>query len=73
MLQELGGKDNVIGVLACATSRLRIELRQETQLDDTVLKTLGVTHVMKISDQVVHLLMGEQAADTEQALQSLLA
>ena len=73
LLAQLGGKDNVVDVLACATSRLRLELKSLTQIDEAALKQAGVSHVMRINERVIHLLLGEQANGTEQAMKALLA
>ena len=69
---HLGGKENVKSVLACATNRLRLELKSLTKLNEAALTQVGVSHVMKINDRVVHLLLGENANDTEHALKRLL-
>ncbi|MDX1341802.1 MAG: PTS transporter subunit EIIB [Reinekea sp.] len=71
-MATLGGKSNVVDVLACATSRLRLELNSQVTLDEAELKKLGVTHVMKINDRIVHLLLGNSAAETGQAMKALL-
>jgi len=73
LLKHLGGKDNVQDVLACATSRLRLELKSPTNLDEAALLKSGVTHVMKINDRVVHLLLGDKAQSTEEAMKALLS
>lgn len=72
LLLELGGKENIIDVQAHAISRLRLELKSLAKINEAALKKAGVTHVMKINDGVIHLLIGDQAAGTEQAMKTLL-
>ena len=72
LLTHLGGKENVESVLACATNRLRLELKNLAPVNESALKQAGVSHVMKINDRVVHLLFGEATVGTEQAMKALL-
>ncbi len=72
LIIQLGGKANIQDVLACATSRLRLELKQKIDLDLTPLKALGVKHIMPINDTVIHLLLNEEAASTELAMKEQL-
>jgi PTS system glucose-specific IIC component len=72
LIAQLGGKTNIQDVLACATSRLRLELKQMVELDANQLKALGVKHIMPINDTVIHLLMNNEAASTEQAMKEQL-
>ena len=54
----LGGKGNIMRVDACAETRLRIVLRDEKKISDTALKTEGVAAVVKLPNNVCHLLAG---------------
>lgn len=72
LLQQIGGKDNIESVLVCATSRVRLELRTDTKLNEHALRAAGVTQVMRINERIVHLLMGDDAEGAEQALTALL-
>lgn len=72
LFAQLGGKENVQSVLACATSRLRLELKSNVELDESALRKAGVTHVMRINERVVHLLLGDTASGTEQAMKAML-
>ena len=57
----LGGKRNIMRVDACAETRLRIVLRDEKQISETALKTEGVAAVVKLPNNVCHLLAGLNA------------
>jgi glucose-like phosphotransferase system IIB component len=72
LLKHLGGKENVESVLACATSRLRLEIKNDAVINEKALKNAGVSHVMKINERIVHLLLGDEASGTEQAMKALL-
>ena len=72
IIAQLGGKDNIQDILACATSRLRLELKQSVQFDEAALRSIGVKHIMPINDRVVHFLMGDEAQSTELAMKQLL-
>jgi PTS system glucose-specific IIC component len=54
----LGGKGNIMRVDACAETRLRVVLRDEKQISETALKTEGVAAVVKLPNNVCHLLAG---------------
>ncbi|WP_428243541.1 PTS glucose transporter subunit IIBC [Gynuella sp.] len=73
LITLLGGKDNIQDCLACATSRLRLELKDQVKWDEAELRNAGVKRVMRINETVVHLLLGDQASATEQAMKEQLA
>ncbi len=55
-MKLLGGADNVIKASHVAHSRLRIELKNEEKLDQSLLSGFGVTAVMKIKAHHFHLI-----------------
>ncbi len=73
LIEQLGGKANIKDCLACATSRLRVELNHQVNLDEQQLRKAGVKHVMPINERVVHFLLGDGAAATELAVREQLA
>ena len=73
LISLLGGKDNIQDCLACATSRLRLELKNQVNWDEAELRNAGVQRVMRINETVVHLLLGDKAGATEQAMKEQLA
>ncbi len=65
----LGGAANVVRVDAVAITRLRVELRDARQVVDSSLLAAGATGVMRISDSVVHVVMGDEAESYAAAMQ----
>ncbi|MGH7519429.1 MAG: PTS transporter subunit EIIB, partial [Gemmatimonadales bacterium] len=68
LLAALGGADNITCVEVCALTRLRVELRDARAVDESVLEAAGASGVLRISDSVVHVVLGETAAATAAAL-----
>lgn len=71
-MAPLGGRENIVNALACATSRLRLELKNSDLVQEDKLQNLGVFKVIRIDDKVVHLLMGDRSVPTGQALNALI-
>jgi PTS system glucose-specific IIC component len=69
----LGGKRNIVRVDACAETRLRVVLRNENQISETALKTAGVAAVVKLSNNVCHLLAGLNADQYAAEMRAQLA
>ena len=61
LLSGLGGKANVEDLTACATTRLRIKVRQSDPVDLPALSAAGVMAAVEVSDRVLHLIVGLQA------------
>ena len=72
LLSALGGADNIIRVEPCALTRLRVELRDARAVDDSALEAAGASGVLRISDSVMHVVVGESAAATAAALDRML-
>jgi PTS system glucose-specific IIC component len=68
LLSALGGADNLLRVEPCALTRLRVELRDARAADDSALEAAGASGVLRISDSVMHVVVGESAAATAAAL-----
>ncbi len=60
-LTGLGGKNNVATVAACAQTRIRLKIKDSKAIDETSLKEKGVTAVVRIDDNLFHLLVGLNA------------
>ena len=58
---------------ACAETRLRIVLRDEKQIRETALKTEGVAAVVKLPNNVCHLLAGLNADQYAAEMRAQLA
>ena len=69
----LGGKGNIVRVDACAETRLRIVLRDEKQISETALKTEGIAAVVKLPNNVCHLLAGLNADQYAAEMRAQLA
>jgi PTS system glucose-specific IIC component len=60
-LAALGGAGNVERVDACAETRLRVVLRDETRASDSALQAAGIEAVIKLPSKTWHLLAGLNA------------
>lgn len=72
ILRALGGSDNVVGVEPVALTRVRAEVRDERRIDEAALVAAGVSGVWRVSDRVVHLILGEDAEADAEALREKL-
>jgi len=61
MLATLGGSENIAGVEACALTRLRVELRDPRLLNELALEAAGASGIMRVSESVLHVVLGERA------------
>jgi glucose PTS system EIICB or EIICBA component len=57
----LGGQANIVRVDACAETRLRVVVRDETQVREGALRAEGVAALVAVSGQTLHLLVGLNA------------
>jgi PTS system glucose-specific IIC component len=57
----LGGKGNIVRVDACAETRLRLVVRDESKVSEAALKTAGAAALVKLADKTLHLLSGLNA------------
>ncbi|NIF16260.1 N-acetylglucosamine-specific PTS transporter subunit IIBC [Pantoea sp. Cy-639] len=67
-LQALGGRDNLVTAQCVALSRVRIQLKDQDQVNSAQLVSLGCQGISKQADGVWHLLLGARAASLSQAL-----
>jgi PTS system glucose-specific IIC component len=72
-LAALGGQDNVARVTACARTRVRVELHDAQRADEPALVRAGVTALMRLPGEVVHLVVGLNAEQYASALAAELA
>ncbi len=61
IVAALGGRENIDRVDACAIRRLRIVVRDQARLDETQLQAAGISGLVKLPENVVHLLAGINA------------
>jgi len=72
LIVALGGAENIARAELCALTRVRVELRDPRAVDDSALKAAGALGVQRVSDSIVHLVLGERAAATAAALDDAL-
>jgi PTS system glucose-specific IIC component len=60
-IAALGGKANIIRVDACAETRLRLVVRNESQVREAALRAEGIAAIVKLDGQTLHLLVGLNA------------
>ncbi|ANE46632.1 PTS sugar transporter [Paenibacillus swuensis] len=60
VLVNLGGSDNIKGIDACIT-RLRLEVKDDKQVNDQALKNLGAAGVMRLGGGSVQVIFGTQS------------
>jgi PTS system glucose-specific IIC component len=66
----LGGAQNIVELVACAQTRLRIVLLDPSKFDAAALLAAGVEAIMPINNETWHLLVGLGAEDLAQTLRS---
>ena len=65
----LGGAANIASVAPVALTRVRVEVRDQSSIDEAGLMSAGASGVMRASDRVVHLIYGEDAPSIAAALE----
>lgn len=71
VLQGLGGADNIKSMEPCIT-RLRVELNDQSKLDEAILKKAGAHGVMKMGN-AVQVVMGTQSDNIESEIRRIMA
>lgn len=61
LLQNLGGRDNIDELGACATTRLRLRINEKSQVDWPGVRDAGVLASVEVSEGLYHLIVGWQA------------
>ncbi|MBK6974519.1 MAG: PTS glucose transporter subunit IIBC [Sterolibacteriaceae bacterium] len=61
IIAALGGVGNIRRVDACAETRLRLEVDDEAPVDEAALQAAGVTGIMRLANQTLHLVVGLNA------------
>jgi PTS system glucose-specific IIC component len=61
IIRALGGRQNISTVEACATTRLRVMLLDETTVDEAALRASGAQGIMRLQRRPIHLLVGTNA------------
>ncbi|HZB79447.1 MAG TPA: PTS glucose/sucrose transporter subunit IIB [Actinomycetota bacterium] len=71
VLAGLGGSENIKHMEPCIT-RIRVELQDQSKLDEAVLKQAGAHGVMKMGS-AVQVVMGTQSDNIESEMRKLMA
>lgn len=69
----LGGKGNIKRVDAFALTRLRLEVGDGNSVDQTALKIAGVSGIMELTGNTLHLIVGHKAEQFADEMQKQLA
>lgn len=68
----IGGSDNLTGIDACIT-RLRLNVKDSAQVNESVAKRLGASGVIRLNKQSVQVIVGTQAESIASAMRKVLA
>ena len=68
LVAALGGQENIARSEACALTRVRVEVRDGGRVDEAALEAAGAAGVLRLSDSVLHLVLGERAGAVASAL-----
>jgi PTS system glucose-specific IIC component len=68
LLLALGGSANLVRVEPCAITRLRVEVRNGALIDEKALAAAGSRGVLRVSSQVIHVIVGPAADQYAAAL-----
>lgn len=70
-IAALGGDDNIVSVDNCVT-RLRLDVKQNTNIDEALLKTLGSRGVVRPSGHTLQVILGQKAQSVADDIKTLL-
>ncbi len=71
-IQALGGSDNLVEIDNCIT-RLRLDVKDASALDEAELKRLGAKGVMKLNDESVQVIVGTEVESVANAIKGELS
>jgi len=70
-IAALGGRENILNTDACIT-RLRMEVRENSHLDDEAFKALGAKGVIRPSQRTVQIVLGTKAEKVAEQIKEAL-
>jgi PTS system glucose-specific IIC component len=73
MIAALGGVDNIRTVDPVALTRLRVEVTDPATVNETALQSAGVQGMMRVQENVLHLVVGLNAAQYAEEITKRLA
>ncbi|OCQ53529.1 PTS system glucose-specific EIICBA component [Photorhabdus australis subsp. thailandensis] len=68
----IGGSDNLVGIDACIT-RLRLSVKNADQVNDSFVKHLGASGIIRLNKQSVQIIVGTRAELIASAMRDVLA
>ena len=68
IVAALGSRANIVHASPVALTRLRVQLRDPGAIDERALEAAGAAGVWRVSDDVVHVIVGEAAEGYAAAL-----
>ncbi|MBS9442129.1 N-acetylglucosamine-specific PTS transporter subunit IIBC [Photorhabdus heterorhabditis] len=68
----IGGSDNLVGIDACIT-RLRLSVKNADQVNDSLVKHLGASGIIRLNKQSVQIIVGTRAELIASAMRDVLA
>ncbi|CAM4069412.1 N-acetylglucosamine-specific PTS transporter subunit IIBC [Paenibacillus alkaliterrae] len=71
VLQALGGSQNIVSLDACIT-RLRLVVKDETVVNDTLLKGLGAAGIIRLGKGAVQVIFGTQSEQLKDEIKKIL-
>ena len=71
LLQNIGGKDNVEEVESCVT-RLRLELKDGSLINETNIKKTGAKGIVKLSDTSIQIIIGTEVNKVAKEFKEML-
>jgi PTS system N-acetylglucosamine-specific IIC component len=71
LIENLGGKDNVVSVENCIT-RLRIEVKDGTVINEEKIRQTGVKGLVKLTDTNIQIVVGKDVQAVKDAMNDLL-
>ncbi len=73
VIAALGGAGNIQRVDACAETRLRLVVSDDSPVNETALQAVGVTGIMRLANHTLHLIVGLNADQYAAEMQGQLA
>jgi len=70
-VEALGGRDNIVETNACIT-RLRMTLKDSSQIDNTAFTALGASGVIKPDNKSIQIVLGTKAEKIAQEIRDYL-
>jgi len=72
LVEALGGSGNVERAEACAVTRVRVVVKEPGRVSDAALEAAGVSGVMRLPGNTLHLIIGDRAAEYAMAIERVL-